>query len=224
MKKQLLIIFFSLFAIIITSCSSKKEEFSQLSEGSGVNYARIKVDHYGNIDLRLFTDKEPTLVDAFLKNIDDGRYNGTTLNTCIDDYYLMFGADTAGMIASDYKPSSELHPYYGAVAVNLVNGSLPDPTTFIMITATDTELKNVCDLLSYKGYDLRQYLEAGYGVKITEEQKELYLSNGGAPWLDGHCAVFGQIYDGYDVLTTIAGDISAGKDPEDIKILEIEYK
>lgn len=224
MKKQLLIIFFSLFAIIMTACSSKKDEFSQLSEGSGENYARIKVEHYGNIDLRLFSDKEPTLVSAFIDNIEKGRYNGTALNTCIDDYYLMFGADASLMIASDYKPSSSLHPYYGAVAVNLQNGNLPDPTTFIMITATDAELKNVCDLLSYKGYDLRQYLEAGYGVEISEEQKDLYLENGGAPWLEGHCAVFGQIYDGYDVLTTIAGDIRAGKDPEDIRITEIEYK
>lgn len=224
MKKQLLIIYFSIFAIILSACTADKDTFSQLSEGSGENYARIKVEHYGNIDIRLFTSKEPLLVDRFLTDIDKGIYNGTALNTCIDDYYLMFGTGTAEKIASSYTPSAELHPYYGAVAVNISDGNLPDPSSFIMITVADKELGNITDLLGYKGYDLRQYLEAGYGVTITEDELNAYYENGGAPWLEGHCAVFGQIYDGYDVLSTIASDLRAGKEPQDIRIIEIEYK
>lgn len=224
MKKQLLIIYFSILAIIICSCTSDSDKFSQMSEGSGENYARINIEHYGNIDLRLFSAKEPLLVERFIQNIDSDLYVNSTLNTFVNDYYLSFGPEKADKLSSSYTQSDDLHPFYGALAVNLKNGELQDPSSFILITVTEDELTNITSLLDYKGNTMRQYLEAGYGVCMTEQELLQFYTYGGAPWLEGHCAVFGQIYDGFDVLSTILSDLQAGKDPQDIRIQNIEYR
>ena len=50
---------------------------------------------------------------------------------------------------------------------------------------------------------LSQYLKEAYGTEVTEEQLQLYETYGGAPWLYGHNTVFGQIYEGYDVLDAV---------------------
>jgi cyclophilin family peptidyl-prolyl cis-trans isomerase len=50
---------------------------------------------------------------------------------------------------------------------------------------------------------LEQYEEHGYGP-YTDEQKELYTTIGGAPWLDGSYTVFGQVVEGLDVAIAIS--------------------
>lgn len=50
---------------------------------------------------------------------------------------------------------------------------------------------------------LKQYEEHGDG-SYTKEQKELYTTIGGAPWLDGEVYRIRQVVDGLDVAITIS--------------------
>ena len=45
----------------------------------------------------------------------------------------------------------------------------------------------------------------GNGYTFTEQQKKIYSTAGGAPWLDGSYTVFGQVYDGMDTVNSICG-------------------
>lgn len=47
-------------------------------------------------------------------------------------------------------------------------------------------------------------LEHKKGIKFNEEQREIYLSKGGLPRLDGDYTVFGEVYEGLDVLLKIS--------------------
>ena len=39
-----------------------------------------------------------------------------------------------------------------------------------------------------------------YGYALTENEEEIYKTCGGVPWLDGGYTVFGQVFDGLDIV------------------------
>jgi cyclophilin family peptidyl-prolyl cis-trans isomerase len=45
--------------------------------------------------------------------------------------------------------------------------------------------------------------ESRMATKMTDKQKELYTTVGGAPWLDGAYTIFGELVEGFDVLDLI---------------------
>lgn len=47
-------------------------------------------------------------------------------------------------------------------------------------------------------------LELKKGIKFSENQREIYLKNGGLPRLDNDYTVFGEVYEGLEVLLKIS--------------------
>ena len=80
----------------------------------------------------------------------------------------------------------------GAVAYANSGGTDTDGSQFYIVTGGAVSMDT-----------LKQYEEHGDG-SYTKEQKELYTTIGGAPWLDGKYTVFGQVVDGLDVAITIS--------------------
>ena len=74
---------------------------------------------------------------------------------------------------------------------------------------SDARLKNPQDTFS-------DYIKFGYKTELTRDELETYREYGGAPWLDGHTAVFGQAYDGLDVLDAV---IAAHSEDESVQII-----
>jgi cyclophilin family peptidyl-prolyl cis-trans isomerase len=52
----------------------------------------------------------------------------------------------------------------------------------------------------------------GNPVTYTEEQKQLYATEGGAPHLDGGYTVFGEVVDGLEVLDALAAQACDASD------------
>lgn len=69
-------------------------------------------------------------------------------------------------------------------------------------------------------------IEQKNGIKFTKEQRETYFSKGGLPRLDGDYTVFGEVYEGLDVLLKISKLKTNEKDaplqPESFEIIEIK--
>lgn len=78
-------------------------------------------------------------------------------------------------------------------------------------SVTETDLENI---------------EQKKGIKFTKEQRETYLSKGGLPRLDGDYTVFGEVYEGLDVLLEISKLKTNEKDaplqPVSFEIIEIK--
>ena len=69
-------------------------------------------------------------------------------------------------------------------------------------------------------------IEQKRGIKFTEEQREAYLTKGGLPRLDGDYTVFGEVYEGFDVLLKISKLKTNEKDaplkPMSFEVIEIK--
>lgn len=59
--------------------------------------------------------------------------------------------------------------------------------------------------------ELNNY-EQKKGISYSEEQRNVYLSQGGLPRLDGDYTVFGEVYDGFEVLLRISNLPTDAKD------------
>ena len=67
-------------------------------------------------------------------------------------------------------------------------------------------------------------IESQRGTKLSEEQKRLYTTVGGSPWLDKGYTVFGEVVEGLDVIDKIAAVKTApGDRPVDnVYILKVQ--
>ena len=69
-------------------------------------------------------------------------------------------------------------------------------------------------------------IEQKKNIKFTKEQHEIYLSKGGLPRLDGDYTVFGEVYEGLDVLLKISKLKTSEKDaplqPVSFEVIEIK--
>ncbi|MBO4493623.1 MAG: peptidylprolyl isomerase, partial [Ruminococcus sp.] len=98
----------------------------------------------------------------------------------------------------------------GAVAYANSGTTASNGSQFYIVTGTvlsDDELKDY----KSKGYD------------FTDNEAEIYSTYGGTPWLDGGYTVFGQVFDGLDVVFKIqeTETESNNKPAEDVIIEKI---
>lgn len=227
----LLMILISSFSV---SCSSDRSSIPlQLQEGSGDHVARIYINNYGSFDLRLFENESKTTVNSFINLAEEGFYNGKSVYSVINDYCLLMGdksacSDSNEDVDKEFKKSGKkLYPLTGSLCV-INDGSGITAEHFMIVTADDAFLTNLKDLLAYKMITLQEYFKTAYGKDIDESTLDIFYKYGGAPWLMGDCIVFGQIFDGMDIVNKISSaevTEDASYSPlEDIIIDHIEVK
>ncbi|MDE7325133.1 MAG: peptidylprolyl isomerase, partial [Lachnospiraceae bacterium] len=101
----------------------------------------------------------------------------------------------------------ELHPYRGALCMANIGQADTNGSQFFIVQADKDSVLQMETLLNaqYEGMTLKEYIKAGYGTELTDEQVARYEVYGGTPWLFSHHTVFGQVLAGYDVLDAVAG-------------------
>lgn len=173
------------------------EQLQMPSEGEEV--AIISTNH-GDIKVRFFEEAAPKAVENFKTHAKDGYYNGVTFHRVMNEFMIQGGdPDGTGRGGESIWGDAfedEFDPYYHNLrgALSMANaGPNTNGSQFFIVQKTevpDNMIKDITDIGE----------NGGFSKEVIEAYKEL----GGTPWLDFRHTVFGQVYEGMDVVDKIA--------------------
>ncbi|WMJ87716.1 peptidylprolyl isomerase [Anaerocolumna sp. MB42-C2] len=199
MKKAVSLILIMVISLtLLGGCSKKADQFSEPKNGETV--AEIVIKDYGSIFVKFFDDVAPKAVENFTKHAKDGYYNGLSFHRVINDFMIQ-GGDPTGTGAGgesiwgdnfEDEFSDKLQPYRGALCM-ANSGPNTNGSQFFIVQTKQTY-----------GMDMLSKVEQQNGIKFNEEAVAKYSEVGGTPWLYNKHTVFGQVYDGLDILDTVA--------------------
>ncbi len=186
-----------------------EEQVAMPEEGQQV--AVIHVKDYGDISVKFFPEVAPKAVENFVTHAQEGYYDNVTFHRVIDDFMIQ-GGDPTGTGSggeSIWKTpfedefSETLLPIYGALCM-ANSGENTNGSQFFIVQTDGTYTDQLAGL--------------------TDAQKKIFMEHGGTPWLVGKHTVFGQVYDGMDVVNAIAACETDNRDipVEDVVIQHID--
>ncbi|MBQ7037859.1 MAG: peptidylprolyl isomerase [Clostridia bacterium] len=191
---------------------------NQLQKPQAGEQIAVMHTNHGDISLRLFPDKAPKTVENFVTHAKNGYYDGLIFHRIIKDFMIQ-GGDPTGTgcggesiwgapFKDEFDPS--LHNIRGALSMANA-GPGTNGSQFFIVQASSVHP----GLLSQM-QELRDY--------FPEEAENAYREHGGTPHLDYHHTVFGQVFEGMDVVDTIASVATNHSDKplEDVTILGID--
>lgn len=185
----------------------------------GETIAIMHIKNYGDIKIKFFKDVAPKAVENFTTHAKDGYYNGLTFHRVINDFMIQ-GGDPTGTGAggeSIWKKNFEdefsydLLPYRGALCMANAGSNTNGSQFFI-------------EQAKYSEATANQLSQYGYPDNVLEAYKKY----GGSMHLFGKHTVFGQVFEGMDVVDKIAATKTDSNDkPVESVIIEsieiVEY-
>ena len=249
--KKITLVFTLVLCLILASCSSSKtndgsakftsskanteqgtdkQNDKQLTTRNMDNLTKVLIKtSEGDITIALY-DNTPKHKENFLKLVKDGFYNNVLFHRIIQGFMIQTGdPDSKGApagkmlgnggpgytIPAEFKP--ENYHKRGAVAAARL-GDQMNPTkassgSQFYIVDGKTFNTNMMAQISYQ-----------YRKTFTDEQRKVYETIGGAPFLDGDYTVFGEVVSGMDVVDKIAAKPKDRFDrpTTDVKIISME--
>ena len=193
-----------------TKTARKLTQFKELKKGDTI--AEIVVKDYGTMKIKLFPKQAPKAVENFITHSKDGYYNGVTFHRVLEDFMIQ-GGDPKGNgtggesiwgTSFEDEFSDDLYPYRGALCM-ANSGSNTNGSQFFIVQADEEEVNRLQALVMERyGVSMVDYVKQGYDTILTEKELNNFLTYGGTPWLTRHHTIFGQLYEGFEVLDAIA--------------------
>ena len=189
----------------------KEYQFKKPKKGDTV--ATIKTNR-GDIKVKLLKDIAPQAVENFVGLANKGYYNGVIFHRVIKDFMIQ-GGDPTGTgrggtsiweMPFEDEFSDKVHHFRGALS--MANRG-PNTNTSQFFIVQNEELEQ----------GLVKYLR---DLKYDEELLEKYKKYGGTPHLDGKHTIFGQVYEGMDVVDDIADVEVSSYDNRPVEEVTIE--
>lgn len=161
---------------------------------------------FGDIKIKLY-DETPLHRDNFVKLAGLKYFDGSLFHRVIKQFMIQGGdpdsknADSTAILGNggpEYTIPAEILPKYfhkkGALGAARDNNptKASSGSQFYIVqgrTFSATEMDNLAQRT---------------GKTYTEEQRKIYSSIGGAPHLDGDYTVFGEVYEGLNIVDSIA--------------------
>lgn len=173
--------------------------FHQLNKPIEKDTIAIMKTNMGEIKIKLFPEFAPKTVENFTTHAKNGYYDGLIFHRVIKDFMIQGGDPTGtgrggesiwGHAFPD-EFTGELHNLRGALSMANAGPNTNGSQFFIV------QAKNVPD-------DLLDQMRSAREDLFPTECIEAYAEIGGTPWLDFRHSVFGQVYEGMDVVDAIA--------------------
>ena len=177
----------------IDFAANAEKQFAMPEKGEQV--ATIKVKDFGDIKVKFFPEVAPKAVENFVTHAQEGYYDGTTFHRIMEEFMIQggdpLGDGTGGESIWGTGFGTELDyslvPYRGSLCMAM--SSLPNSigSQFFITQANFSE-------------QMYNYLKSSYPVGLLNQ----YRDHGGYLSLYMQYTVFGQVYEGMDVVDAIA--------------------
>lgn len=198
----------------------------------------------GVVKMRLYPEEAPKAVENFKTLAKNGYYDGLLFHRVIDGFMVQTGdpkGDSTGGESCWGEPfedeiSAKLHYYRGAVAMANAGPNTNGSQFFIVQEkpAREDALKSLQNARDNNEEELGVTLTDGeyytFSQLFPDAVLDYYRENGGAAELEyvfgNPYTIFGQIFEGMDVIDTIAAAKTDEKDKplEDITIESIAFE
>lgn len=176
----------------------------------------------GDIKIKLFPAHAPKAVENFATHAKNGYYDGLIFHRVIPDFMIQGGdPNGTGMggesiwgapFEDEFTP--ELQNLRGALSM-ANSGPHTNGSQFFIVQASSAPAQMIEQMEQMTA-------EQGFPPETTESYKKL----GGTPWLDFRHTVFGQVFEGMDVVDAISSVKTGMNDKplEDVKIISISIE
>ena len=191
---------------------------NQLNKPAANETTAVMHTNMGDIAIRLFPDHAPKAVENFVAHAKNGYYDGIVFHRVIKDFMIQGGDPTAtgcggeSIWEQNFKDefTPELHNLRGALSMANA-GPGTNGSQFFIVQANSVHPNFISQMKELPDY-------------FPAETVEAYAQVGGTPHLDYHHTVFGQVYEGMDVVDAIASVATNHSDKplEDVTILGID--
>ncbi len=207
MKKTILLTIVALLSLNLTGFSQEKEK-------------QVKIlisTEYGDMTAILYNET-PQHRDNFVKITKEGWYDDSPFHRIIKQFMIQGGMNADGRRDPGYTVPAEFVPEYchkkGALAAarmadNVNPQKASSGSQFYIVEGkpvSDTDLNN---------------LETRSGVTYSDEQREVYKTVGGTPFLDQNYTVYGEVIEGLEVIDKLAAVETA---PGDKPVKDVTMK
>jgi len=163
---------------------------------------------WGDVKIKLFPEYAPKGVQNFVELAKKGYYDGLGFHRIINGFMIQ-GGDPKGNGTGgesiwgekfDGGTSPNLIHVTGALAYANSGSTSTNGSQFYIVTGTKSSDADLDSVAEY------------YGTTFTSEARELYKKVGGTPFLDGNYTVFGQIFEGLEIVNEIQKVSTDSKD------------
>lgn len=201
MKKLSFLLIFLCSAMALFAQKGEKNS----AKDADCQYVFIETDS-GSMVAKLYNET-PQHRDNFVKLVNEGFYNGLIFHRVIDKFMIQGGdpkskdAKPGQMLGNGnigYRVPAEFNPalYHKKGALAAARDNNPEKAS------------SACQFYIVQGElwdeNRMHMIEMRYRKTYTDEQKEVYATVGGTPFLDMDYTVFGQVVVGLEVIDKIA--------------------
>ena len=172
---------------------------SQLSAPVKGEKIAIMTTNKGVIKFKLFEKECPKTVENFTTHAENGYYEGIIFHRVIKDFMIQGGDPTGtgrgveSIWGKSFKDEFDINLHNLRGALSMANaGPNTNGSQFFIVQAGEVDAS------------LMGQMEAIGEKMFPAETIEDYKKVGGTPWLDFKHSVFGQVYEGMDVVDAIA--------------------
>lgn len=201
MKKITILLF---IALAMSACKPKsievtkanvREVLTQYEKDNPENEVFIETD-FGNIKLKLY-DETPLHRANFVKLIKEGNLDDAEFYRVVNEFMIQGGEPALHL---PYQLPAEFNPKYfhkrGAL-------SMARPVDDNPAMESSAEQFFIIMGTRYTQDDLQSEMRY-FGLHLTPEQQQTYMTQGGSMDLDQRFTVFGEVTEGIDVVDKIA--------------------
>ncbi len=229
MKKSLMTLLLGLCLFALVGCGTKEnndgtvDQLGKVKKGETV--AEVVVKDYGTIYIRFFENEAPKAVENFITHAKNGYYDGLIFHRVMNDFMIQggdplglgYGGESIWNENFEDEFNENLQPIRGALCM-ANSGPNTNGSQFFIVQSGEKYDSATLDAYGSK-----------MGVEFNDVAKKAYAEVGGTPWLYNAHTVFGQVYEGLDVVDAIAAtNTDANDKPTNDVIIEkiniVEYK